>query len=305
MDKETLLPEKCPVCRKAKANLLLHIKKSESCNEKVDPDLYKEWKTEASKRKKRKYQEKYKKSGKAKEASKNFYKKRKEEDKESFRKIQNRDWCKYYNGEQVLWNMKKVKVLKKMTKKKASQMRRKKFDKFCSQCFYALSYGSTPCDQSLNKFHLVETELSEVHCEELHDWLSEINGRLLATVIRFQQIVLIPKSRWQAVLKKVQNQKHEDFILKVVGKLQAYKNENTNKIKIPCQFESFCHTSDKRHEGSKSKVATEDEEHFIKLMEDILVDQEKLDDKELQDLLRIRQAMKNLDLALKYTINDN
>ena len=75
-------------------------------------------------RKKRKYQEKYRKMGKAKEASEKFNKKCIEEDKESFKKVIKQDKCKNYNRE----------VISK-PRKNAKQMRLRKFNKFCSQCF--------------------------------------------------------------------------------------------------------------------------------------------------------------------------
>ena len=56
-DKEELpdLPDKCPICDKQSKNLLLHIKKKESCNSKIDPKLYEYWKDEQNRYSKRKY----------------------------------------------------------------------------------------------------------------------------------------------------------------------------------------------------------------------------------------------------------
>ena len=167
MDEESLLPDKCPVCGKVKTNLLLHIQKSDSCNRVVDPNLYKKWKSQASKRKKRKYQEKYRKMGKAKEASEKFNKKCIEEDKESFKQVIKQDKCKNYNRE----------VISK-PRKNAKQMRLRKFNKFCSQCFDPLSYGCAPYDWKMNKFHLVEADFDESCHEELLDWVKEVNGTL-------------------------------------------------------------------------------------------------------------------------------
>ena len=303
MDYEESLPDECPVCKKVKTNLLLHIQKSEPCNGKVDPDLYIKWKSAASKRKKRKYQEKYRVTGKAREASKKFYKKRKQEDKDSFQKIQNRDWNKFWNREEIHWNLKKVHFLKKMSKKKARQKRLKKFNKFCSKCYYSLSRGHTPSFTTLNSFHLVEADFDDRFHEEILDWLKGINGRLLRTLIQFQQLALLTKSRWLAIMQKVKNQKNENFLFRILGKLQAYENENTKEIQIPDQFKSTFKTSNNRHDNGKKKIAKDDEEDFIILMADILIDQERWKDEELWDLLRITKPMMNLNLALTVTIN--
>ena len=79
----------------------------------------------------------------------------------------------------------------------------------------------------MNKFHLVEADFDESCHEELLDWVKEVNGTLLETIIQFQQIVLITKSRWLSAMKKVKDKEDEHFILKVIGKLQAYNNNNT------------------------------------------------------------------------------
>ena len=303
MDDEESLPDECPVCKKVKTNLLLHIQKSKSCSGKVDPDLYIKWRSAASKRKKRKYQEKYQETGKAKEASKKFYKKRKQEDKESFQKIQNRDWNKFWNREEIHYNLKKVHILKKMSKKKARQKRLKKFHKFCSKCYFSLSRGQTPSFKEFNSFHLIEADFAEIRHEEILDWLKEINGRLLTTLIQLQQLALIPKSRWLAIIEKVKKQKNENFLLRIVGKLQAYENENTKEIKIPKRFKSSCKTSNNPPKNCKKKISKDDEEDFITLIADILIDQERWKDKELWDLLKITKPMKNLNLALTVTMN--
>ena len=289
MDEESLLPDKCPVCGKVKTNLLLHIQKSDSCKQVVDPKLYEKWKRQASKRKKRKYQEKYRKIGKEREASKKFYKKCIEDDEESFKQIIKRDNCKYYSRN------------KRSTSRKAIKSRLRRFNKFCSICFGALSYGRTPYISEMNKFHLVEADFVEKFHEELLNWVKEVNRRLLETIIQFQQIVLMTKSRWLSAMKKVKDKEDEIFILKVIGKLQAYKNENTKEIQIPDDFKSSCKITEMRHEGFfKRRVAKKDEDYFISLMTDILIDQEKWKDEKLQKLLRTRKAMVNLNLALRF-----
>ena len=39
-------------------------------------------------------------------------------------------------------------------------------------------------------------------------------------------------------MKKVKDKEDEHFILKVIGKLQAYNNNNTKEIEIPDKFKS-------------------------------------------------------------------
>ena len=53
------LPDKCPICDKVLKNLLLHIKKKESCGSKIDPKLYEHWKRQQNKYSKKKYQSAY------------------------------------------------------------------------------------------------------------------------------------------------------------------------------------------------------------------------------------------------------
>ena len=62
------LPDKCPICTKTSKNLLLHIRKKESCSSQIDPTLYDHWKREQSKYSKRKFQSAYVKNGKHKDA---------------------------------------------------------------------------------------------------------------------------------------------------------------------------------------------------------------------------------------------
>ena len=75
-DEEQLpdLPEKCPICGKESKNLLLHMKKKESCNSKIDPKLYEYWKGEQNRYSKRKYQAIYIKKGKHNVAQERYMK---------------------------------------------------------------------------------------------------------------------------------------------------------------------------------------------------------------------------------------
>ena len=68
------LPYKCPICNKTSKNLLLHIRKKESCSSQIDPTLYDHWKMEQSKYSKRKLQSAYVKNGKHKDAQARYVK---------------------------------------------------------------------------------------------------------------------------------------------------------------------------------------------------------------------------------------
>ena len=76
MEEEELpdLPDKCPVCNKESNNLLLHIRKKESCNSQIDPKLYDHWKTEQNRYSKRKFQSAYVKTGKHSSAQAKYVK---------------------------------------------------------------------------------------------------------------------------------------------------------------------------------------------------------------------------------------
>ena len=54
----------------------------------------------------------------------------------------------------------------------------------------------------LNGFHLVEGETG-LDNEEVHNWLKEIDSAVLVTVIEFQKIALVPRSRWLAAVEEV------------------------------------------------------------------------------------------------------
>ena len=72
MDDKEKLPDRCPICKKVSKNILLHIKKKESCCSKIDQSLYDHWKNIANKKTKTKYQRKYIESGRHREAQERY-----------------------------------------------------------------------------------------------------------------------------------------------------------------------------------------------------------------------------------------
>ena len=85
-------------------NVLLHIKKKDSCNDKIEPHLFDKWKNEAKKRSKKKYQRKFVESGKHKEVQKKYTDKCKKDDKESHLQVRRQAQAKYVNSERVQKN---------------------------------------------------------------------------------------------------------------------------------------------------------------------------------------------------------
>ena len=55
----TELPERCPICNTKKPNILLHIRTRELCYQKVDKQIFEEWRKLARKETKRKSQTKF------------------------------------------------------------------------------------------------------------------------------------------------------------------------------------------------------------------------------------------------------
>ena len=68
----------------------------------------------------------------------------------------------------------------------------------------------------------------------IRSWLSQVDGTLLCMVIIFQNVVLVPKSRWLRAIKEVttnEDMKYlSDELYWLIGKLQSYENENTEDI---------------------------------------------------------------------------
>ena len=98
---EDEVPSKCPICNKVTNNVLLHIKKKESCNTMIEPQIYEKWKDLANKRKKSKYQKKYIKAGKHDKAQKKYTQKCNKKRQRWLPKTSKADKSKVHNKEKV------------------------------------------------------------------------------------------------------------------------------------------------------------------------------------------------------------
>ena len=388
-DEEKLpdLPDKCPICCKESKNLLLHIKKKDSCNSKIDPKLYEYWKGEQNRYSKRKYQaiyikkgkhnvaqERYMKTSKHQNAKKSYLKDGKQrvaqakymetekyqEARERYleagkhRKAQAkyeekfRYWCKVcemkvvkpfqsYKKEYKIYQSKyeckcppvdrKSYLQTKRQNKSRSRNRERircsqddgnrrleSFRKLCLKSLKSLKRGNI-CNSDFNKFHLVEGEtvleyyddngetvydVEEKDYDEIHSWLSQVDGTLLCMVIIFQNVVLVPKLRWLRAIKEVstnEDMKHlSDPLYRLIGKLQSYENENTEDISIPDEFKRSKAVNDADW-SSPETFSNKDEILLIDLLENLVGEEHVSEDLEI--LLGILDD--NLEAALHYT----
>ena len=313
---ETEIPDKCPICKKGTRKLLLHIRKRDSCWQQIDKNQYEIWKKEINKRNKRNYQSKYVKDGRHKTTQKKFIKKSHMEDYSSSLQIQAQRRAK---------NKNRVIIAKPGSENEEGQEKRMNtFQDMCCWSLYGLRKGKI-CNVirfTLNQFHLIEADFAIHHHEELHAWMKGISSELLSKVIIFQQIALVPRSRWRLAIKKAQKdplkKKYEDKIYKMIGKLNSYKHDLTTNIIIPENYDSNCKGTDEcpmkkgelipGSQGSKkdkkgktiSKLSKEEEKLLISLLDDIIGTEDDFLDGVLGDLLQINKILKNLKIALKY-----
>ena len=192
------IPDKCPVCRKVTNNILLHIRKKDSCMEQVDPELYAKWKEKANKRKKSRYQYKYVDQGKHKIAQAKYVENCKIADKKSFDQLKKHSNAKYREKERIL------------SGRHGDKKRKAAFINMCNKCLWMLRQGKIEYSEyRLNGFHLVEGETG-MDNEEVHNWIKEIDADLLVNVIEFQKIVLVPRSRWLSAIEDVTDDPDND-----------------------------------------------------------------------------------------------
>ena len=414
-DEEQLpdLPDKCPICDKESKNLLLHIRKKESCSSKIDPKLYEYWKREQNKSSKRKYQvtyikkgkhnlaqerymetekhqnarKKYIEAGRQREAQERYMKTVKHQEtrkryiqagKHSFhqasymetdkyqkarekyiktgkhRKAQAkyedkfRFWCKVcemkvvkpFHSYEKEWKIHQRKSeckcppvdrrsylqTKRYNKSKSrnrdrirsgqddGDRRLKSFRNLCLICLRSLKRGYLY--SGFNKFHLVEGEtvleystaegetvydVEEEDFDEIHSWLSEVDGTLLCLIILFQKVVLVPKSRWLKAIKEVSTKEEmqhlSDELYRLIGKLQSFENhQNTEDISIPEEFKCSKAVNDANW-FTPETLSNKDEKLLIDLLEKFVGEEYLSED--LQMLLRIEDD--NVETALLYT----
>ena len=111
------------------------------------------WKNEAKKRSKKRYQEKFVKSGKHKEVQRKYIEKCMKNFKESHLKVRRQVQAKYVNRERV---------------QNRSEDRIKDFNNLCTDMLYSLKHGRTPSERDLNRFHLIESDFAPADRDDVY-----------------------------------------------------------------------------------------------------------------------------------------
>ena len=301
-EEEDSIPDRCPVCRKKSQSLLLHILKKDSCKDKIEPELYEKWKNEAKKRSKKKYQEKFVKSGKHKEAQKKYIEKCKKSFKESHLKIRRQVQAKYVNRM-------KVQTIE-------TEDRKEDFNNLCIDMLHSLRQGRTPSERDLNRFHLIESDLfADDDRDDAYAWLKDIDGGLLLLVICFQKVCLLPGRIWLDAYFKVECKTKDrgkwldqhDTFYRLIGQLASYRHTFEMEHLIPCGYGIGRFKFKKKPEPDtwqrKPETFTkDDEEELRRLISEIFDDTEALSkDLPMQNLLKLTEDIENLDIAMSYT----
>ena len=300
-EEEDSIPDRCPVCRKKSQSLLLHILKKDSCKDKIEPELYEKWKNEAKKRSKKKYQEKFVKSGKHKEAQKKYIEKCKKSFKESHLKIRRQVQAKYVNRM-------KVQTIE-------TEDRKEDFNNLCIDMLHSLRQGRTPSERDLNRFHLIESDFGDDDRDHYYAWLEDIDGGLLLLVICFQKVCLLPGRIWLDAYFKVECKTKDrgkwldqhDTFYRLIGQLASYRHTFEMEHLIPCGYGIGRFKFKKKPEPDtwqrKPETFTkEDEEELKRLISEIFDDTEALSkDLPMQNLLKLTEDIENLDIAMSYT----
>ena len=335
-EKLPIMPENCPSCNKKSKNLLLHIRKKQSCSSKIDPKLYEYWKREQNKHSKRKFQSSYVEKGKHSVAQAKYIGAGKHKNVQAKYEQKFRKYCKVCKtptrqdckcplaDRQSFLQTKRHNQSKWQNRDNIRRgeddgdRRLKRFRKLCSDCLWCLKRGNIRNDTNFhlfNSFHLVEAEVKfeyinddtgevilDYDDDETHSWLSEVDGRLLSLVIRFQNVVLIPKSKWISTIKEVNsiedNEKLKENLYKLIGKLQSYENENTKEISIPEDFKIGKAMNDAIWKMPDT-LTDEDEDLLVNLLLNIVDDEDV--NEELIELLGLSQMDDNIETAMVYT----
>ena len=284
------IPERCPICKKKKVNLLRHIRAREECYQKIDKSLFDQWKVVSRKKTKSKYQYKYVDRGDHMKAQEKYLKKKKATEQAWYRKKRIREEQRRRMSKEFIW--------------------------LSTNCLMWLARGKIPPDWMLRNFCLVDRdteywkEKMMLTQEESTAWLSEIDTAFLEAVISIQTVVSIPKSKWLSAIDtlEIDQEKVElkDKLYKLIGKLQAGEDENTVGISIPKRYQSNTGEIlqwDQKKAFQENKLTRKDELMLIDLVSDILGDEEGLLCVEFQELLGIRKEIENLFNAFTYTIN--
>ena len=266
------------------------------------------------KKERRNYQAKYVKSGWHNEAQSRYvdaggHKKAQKKYENKFRQCVSQDrWGnkKYENEEQrrSFLQIKRQNQSKYQNRKQISKIdhdKKKRLQLFNEMCHDILSWlDGNWSPRMMNSFQLVEGNFIEEEQDELHEWLKDVDSKLLEMVIKFQKVVQVPKSRWIRVVEKMKcnSESHhlKEKLFTLIGNLKAYGNICTRDVPIPDEFKcqrsghnkfdiSFDYTS----------LPKEVELHLCRLIEDILGE----DIEDMYNLLRLTD-MKNLEIACSY-----
>lgn len=256
------LPSKCPVCKKVKNNLLLHIRLKESCNKEVGPELYRKWKNLADKRNKSKAQKKYIQTGKHKNVQKKYMNKCDAADREHSLQVQRRKQARFLQREKIKRG------------KQSSSKRLESFNTLCIDILQALKQGIIPNETQLNKFHLVEPEI-DPDDKKLYTWMMATDKKFLLDVILFQQMAFMTKLEWESSLKAARNLSIEAMvkIREIIGKMQAYKHPNTSEVFVHEKYKSKCKATEDNSLSSHPRPETFsdcDKKLLAELIQDIM-----------------------------------
>ena len=300
------IPERCPNCNIKKKNILLHIQCTDMCYKMIDKQDFQEWRKMAQKESKRKYQLKFNERGGHNKAR--SIRREEEYERKEF------EATRRFHKERVKW-------------------KRSLFIQLSGEILMYLSIGNVPDlafrsvrDQLIQSDYStykdgIYTYKSLLNEEEEHAWVKEIKGQFLEAVIAFQIVILIPRSNWENAVKTVKEAGKEELgnkLFKLIGNLQANNTGDQRmwdgkeharmgfEVAIPEKFRSICNQSEStRWEGNHNCwqhqiFCQEDENLLIKYIENILGEHLHLIDEEVQELLKIKEDMENLYVAMAF-----
>ena len=303
---EDEIPERCPNCNKKMKNVLLHIRAKESCYRNIDEKLFEKWRILSRKLTTKKKQKTYVKSG-------------------GHTKAQN----KYLEKKRAL---KEKELLPRRLRYDFEAKMGQHFRDFLKMCQYLALYlvkGRTLPNCMIKNFDLNDEKLNEVkytvykrnnevmHREvmhpnekERHHWLRNIKASLLEAVMTLQTVLLIPESQWLNAMKAVETNSDmkifRERLFRLIGRLQAYKTENTQNLKIDEIYTTRPKIVDeetwKIKQSFSSEVTKREEKVLLVEVEGLLKDD--LLDTRFQDLLGITEKMDNLFVALAFSSHD-
>ena len=177
------------------------------------------------------------------------------------------------------------------------------FKKLCYWCLWYLKNGRIENSKYINNFHLVECDFIEIKEEKYHGWLKEVDSKLFRLVKTFQDIVMVPTSRWIWAIEEVntkENKRHlQEKLYKLIGKLKSYGNKNTLDIVIPEEFKFTRNPDDQDFSlPERETLPKEAEMILVEKLQNIVGDEEV--DEELQVHLKLK--VEKLKEVFKYTI---